>query len=128
MYAETKAEKRKYARKFSKLFYQYTDRVLGFQKLIRQANKDFYGNPSMFDYVPVQKKQSEPKRVSRAIELKDCNQLCVDEVKRLIKLAIIFPVDFYFSNSVLKLFIDIFGLLFQNPFSLEDVCNWNDID
>jgi hypothetical protein len=47
MYAETKAEKRKYARKFSKLFYQYTDRVLGFQKLIRQANKDFYGNPSM---------------------------------------------------------------------------------
>jgi hypothetical protein len=46
-----KAEKRKYARKFSKLFYQYTDRVLGFQKLIRQANKDFYGNPSMFDYV-----------------------------------------------------------------------------
>jgi hypothetical protein len=53
----SKAEKRKYARKFSKLFYQYTDRVLGFQKLIRQANKDFYGNPSMFDYVPVQKKQ-----------------------------------------------------------------------
>jgi hypothetical protein len=51
MYAETKAEKRKYARKFSKLFYQYTDRVLGFQTLIRQANKDFYGNPSMFDYV-----------------------------------------------------------------------------
>ncbi|CAC9452021.1 hypothetical protein [uncultured Gammaproteobacteria bacterium] len=99
MYAETKAEKRKYARKFSKLFYQYTDRVLGFQKLIRQANKDFYGNPSMFDYVPVQKKQSEPKRVSRAIELKDCNQLCVDEVKRLIKLAIIFPVDFYFRNA-----------------------------
>jgi hypothetical protein len=34
MYAETKAEKRKYARKFSKLFYQYTDRVLGFQKLM----------------------------------------------------------------------------------------------
>jgi hypothetical protein len=32
----------------------------------------------MFDYVPVQKKQSEPKRVSRAIDLKDCNQLCVD--------------------------------------------------
>ncbi|VVH65733.1 hypothetical protein BSPLISOX_2246, partial [uncultured Gammaproteobacteria bacterium] len=47
----------------------------------------------------VQKKQSEPKRVSRAIELKDCNQLCVDEVKRLIKLAIIFPVDFYFKNA-----------------------------
>jgi hypothetical protein len=45
-----------------------------FQKLIRQANKDFYGNPSMFDYVPVKKKQSEPKRVSRAIELKDCNR------------------------------------------------------
>jgi hypothetical protein len=34
MYAETKAEKRKYARKFSKLFYQYTDRVLGFQFLL----------------------------------------------------------------------------------------------
>jgi hypothetical protein len=42
---------------------------LGFQTLIRQANKDFYGNPSMFDYVPVQKKQSEPKRVSRAIAI-----------------------------------------------------------
>ncbi len=99
MYAETKAEKRKYARKFAKLFHQYTDRVLGFQKLIRQANKDLYGNQSMFDYAPVQKKQSKPKRVSRVIILKDCRQLCVEEVKKLIKYAVIFPVDFYFKNA-----------------------------
>jgi hypothetical protein len=35
------------------------------------------------------KKQSEPKRVSRAIDLKDCNQLCVDDVKRLIMFLLI---------------------------------------
>ena len=38
-------------------------------------------------------------RISRVINLKDCDQLCVEEVRKLIKYAVIFPVDFYFKNA-----------------------------
>jgi len=99
MYAETKAEKRKYARKFAKLFYQYTDKVLSFQKLVNQENKSLTGDQSMFDYVAISKTLQKEKRVSKIININDCDNLCKDDIKKLIKSAFIFPVDLYFKNA-----------------------------
>lgn len=101
IYAKTKAEKRKYARKFAQSIHQYTKKVLSFQKLVRQANQDLYGNVSMFDYTPTPRtiKKTTIRRVSKTISLNDCNELCEKEVKALIEVAIVFPVDIYFKDA-----------------------------
>lgn len=99
VYAETKAEKRKYARKFAKLFHQYTDKVLSFQKLVMQENKRLTGDQSMFDYTRVQKEKLQSKRISKIIDINDCDDLCKADVKKLIEVAFIFPVDLYFKNT-----------------------------
>ncbi len=99
MFAETEAEKRKYARKFVKIYYQHTDKVLTFQKIINQEKVRTYGHQSMFDYIQAPKKELRSKRISKIINLNDCDNLCKADVKRLIKAAFIFPVDLYFRNA-----------------------------
>jgi len=100
IYAKTTAEKRKYARKFAKSIHQYTKKVLDFQKIVRQANKDLYGDVSMFDYTPMPKTIKKAiRRVSQTININTCNELCEQEVKALMTTAIVFPVDLYFTNA-----------------------------
>lgn len=108
MYAETEAEKRKYARKFAKAYYQYTERVLRFQKILNEEKKRLYGHKSMFDYWQ-QSKPQQPNRLKRlrvAIDLNDCNYDCERSHLATLRLSYMtpsglssYPIDFYFKNA-----------------------------
>jgi integrating conjugative element protein (TIGR03759 family) len=100
IFADTPAEKRKYARKFVESIRNYTTQVLEFQKYIKQAHKDMAVSNSMFDYLPPNKSRSEvTKRKTKIVDLDNCDELCEDNVKTLLKSALIFPVDLYFKNA-----------------------------
>lgn len=99
IYAQTQAEKRKYARKFAKAYYQHTDRVITFNKLVDQEKKSLYGNLLMFDYATKTKAAKQNLRSVRVINLNNCNKLCEEDVNILIKRALITPVDLYFKNG-----------------------------
>jgi integrating conjugative element protein (TIGR03759 family) len=97
IFADTPAEKRKYARKFVESIRNYTTQVLEFQKYIKQAHKEMEVSNSMFDYLSPNK--SKAKRRMKIIDLDDCDELCEGNVKTLLKASLIFPIDLYFKNA-----------------------------
>jgi integrating conjugative element protein (TIGR03759 family) len=99
IFADTPAEKRKYARKFVESIRNYTTQVLEFQKYIKQAHKEMAVSNSMFDYLSPNKSRSEVKRKRKTVDLDNCDELCEDNIKTLLKSALIFPVDLYFKNA-----------------------------
>ena len=99
IFANTKAERDKYARIFAKMIRQTTKKVLDFQKSVNQAHKDLYGADSMFDYQSSQLPTYTPKRKNITINIDDCNQSCITNAKKLINTSFINPVDFYFTST-----------------------------
>jgi integrating conjugative element protein (TIGR03759 family) len=100
IFATTPEDKRKYARKFVTAIRNYTTKVLEFQKYVNQAHKDVSGSNSMFDYIP--KRKASPttqKRTTKTINLNDCDELCEHDIKTLVHMPLIFPVDLYFKNA-----------------------------
>jgi integrating conjugative element protein (TIGR03759 family) len=98
IFADTPAEKRKYARKFVESIRNYTTQVLEFQKYIKQAHNEMAVSNSMFDYLPPNKSVTT-KRKRKTVDLDNCDELCEGNIKTLLKSALIFPVDLYFKNA-----------------------------
>lgn len=100
VYAETEAEKQKYARKFVKAFRVHTQKVLDFQKIVRQTYQDIYGLDSMFDYNASQRNVTQViTRVSKVIDLNSCDEACEQSATLAILLSNQQGVDFYFKNA-----------------------------
>lgn len=106
IFATTKADKIKYARKFVRAIRNYTNKVLAFQKYLNQAHTDIAGADSMFDYVPIKAQQTnlsptntQQKRITRAINLGDCDKQCERDITTLVQTPLIAPVDLYFKNN-----------------------------
>ncbi len=100
IFATTAADKRKYARKFVATIRNYTTKVLAFQKYVNQAHQDMYGSGSMFNDIP--KRKASPttqKRTTKTINLNDCDELCEHEIKTLVRMPLIVPVDLYFKEA-----------------------------
>ena len=105
IFATTAEQKRNYARKFVAAIRNYTTKVLDFQKYVNQAHKDIDSSNSMFDYIPNKKAiptnqtSTTQKRTSKTINLNDCNERCEHEIKTLIRMPLIAPVDLYFKEA-----------------------------
>lgn len=104
IYAKTAEKKRYYARKFAELFAREYELTRDFAKIVREEQKKIFGNQSMFDYAPQRKTHQLPqsriqKRVSKVIDLNDCEDGCIAIAVNLINSIILRPVDFYFKNA-----------------------------
>lgn len=116
MFATTQQDKNKYAHKFVASIRNYTAKVLEFQKYINQAHINISGSSSMFDYTPktnpslITEKRvaktsrteriAQTTRTSRTINLNDCDQVCESEIKQLVQMPLIVPVDLYFTDAL----------------------------
>jgi integrating conjugative element protein (TIGR03759 family) len=100
IFATTAEQKRKYARKFVAAIRNYTTKVLAFQKYVNQAHKDIDGSNSMFDYIPNRKASpTTQKRTAKIINLNDCDERCEHDIKTLVRMPLMFPVDLYFKEA-----------------------------
>jgi integrating conjugative element protein (TIGR03759 family) len=100
IFATTAEQKRNYARKFVISIRNYTTKVLAFQKYVNQAHKDMYGSGSMFDYTLNSKASPTTQtRTAKTINLNDCDERCEHEIKTLVRLPLMFPVDLYFKEA-----------------------------
>lgn len=97
IFAKTDQDKQRYAELFVRHHRETTAKVLEFERYRQQAYIDLYGYGSMFDYKTPLK---PPKRLSYSIDIKDCDDECINATQNFIQKNSNYSIDLYFINAV----------------------------
>jgi integrating conjugative element protein (TIGR03759 family) len=95
-FAEAQAERKKYAELYATINRKVTQQILDFQEAVLQADKEKFGADNIINYTINAKAQ---KRNKYTIDIKNCNNSCIQEAKKLTNRSFITPVDLYFINA-----------------------------